>query len=332
MVIFERLVIRIAYDAHHGLHESLTRAQVPVLEARDQIAIEIGLLVKHVHNFVASTRHSRRVHHAQCIKYLIHTRLVFVHRAHHPHVVVMRRDAVLGRERNHRGHALQAPQLLWELVLNKNAALGGAKVCSALSELLSVERFVNNADSGASVDRDTDHTRNVVQVALCEALGAVERVDPDDHLFFEELIGKLVVVVVGFRRGHAVDLLHFLQVAAIAVPLHVVILNEHLLTDVALVELVGHDVRALCRHHVLHFVFFANNRRSRVQLCQVVHDCVLDVHVDLGEHVRRARALLHCDVGETGHFAHSVDHLVCAFQQLDARGEKLVQLHNPLHF
>ena len=169
---------------------------------------------------------------------------------------------------------------------------------------------MDDTDSRASVDCNADHARDVVEMALGKALRAIEWVNPDDHVFLEELVGELVVVVVSLGRRHAIYLLHLLQVLPVAVPLHIVVLNQHLLADVVLVELLGHDVGSFCCYFAHIVIFLANDRGPRVKLGQVVHDCVLNVHVHFGEYILRARPLLHRDVGEAGDLADSVDNLV----------------------
>ena len=123
---------------------------------------------------------------------------------------------------------------------------------------------MNDADSGTAVDRHTDHARDVIQVTFCEALCTIEGVDPDDHLLLKELVGELIVVVVGFWCCHTVDLLHLLQVLPVAVSLHVVVLYQHLLTNMVLVEFIRHDIGPLSLNLVDIFVFFANNGRPWV--------------------------------------------------------------------
>ena len=123
---------------------------------------------------------------------------------------------------------------------------------------------MNDADSGTAVDRHTDHARDVIQVTFCEALRTIEGVDPDDHLLLKELVGELIVVVVGFWCCHTVDLLHLLQVLPVAVSLHVVVLYQHLLTNMVLVEFIRHDIGPLSLNLVDIFVFFANNGRPWV--------------------------------------------------------------------
>ena len=104
---------------------------------------------------------------------------------------------------------------------------------------------MDDTNAGPSIYSHADHARDMIQVAFCEPFSTIKRIDPDDHLLLEEFVRELIVVVVSFGRRHAVDLLHFLQVASVTVLVHVVVLHQHLLTDMILVEFVGHDVGAL---------------------------------------------------------------------------------------
>ena len=132
MVILKWLVVSVAYHAHHGLHEGLSRAQIPILEPGDQVGVKVGFLVKHVDNLVSSAGHSRDMYHIKRIKYLIHALLILIHRSDCPHVVVFARDAIFGWEGRQRRNSLQPSQLLWKLVFDENTALGRAEVGPSL--------------------------------------------------------------------------------------------------------------------------------------------------------------------------------------------------------
>ena len=123
---------------------------------------------------------------------------------------------------------------------------------------------MDDTDSRASVDCNADHARDVVEMALGKALRAIEWVNPDDHVLFKEFAGELEKVVVSLGCRHAVDLLHLLQVTPITVLLHIVVLDEHFLTDVVLVEFVRQDVGSFSGDLIFDFVFFSNNRCARV--------------------------------------------------------------------
>ena len=177
---------------------------------------------------------------------------------------------------------------------------------------------MDNTDAGPPVYCHANHARDVIQVALREALGPIKRVNPDDHLLLEELVRELIVVVVCLRGRHSINLLHFLQIAPVAMPLHVVVGEEHLLTDVVVAQLVWHDVWLFCRHSVFHGILLADDRGSRVELLQIVLHRVLNVHIDLGEDVGRAGSFLHRNVGEAGDFANAMNNRVSTLEQLDA--------------
>ena len=171
---------------------------------------------------------------------------------------------------------------------------------------------MNYANSRSTVDCDSDHASDVVQVAFCEPFRPIEWVNPDDHVFLEEFIGELIVVVISFRRRHSIYLLHLLQVLPVAVPLHIVVQDQHFLTNMVLVELVGHDVGSL-RCYLIHIVIFlTNDGRPGVELSQVVHDRVLDVHVHFSEDILRALTLLHSNIREARHLAGATNDLVSA--------------------
>ena len=144
---------------------------------------------------------------------------------------------------------------------------------------------MDDTDAGPSVYSHTYHACDMIQVAFGETFCAIKRIYPYDHLLFEKLVRELVVVVVSLGRCHAVDLFHFLKVASVTVLMHVVVLHQHLLTDMILVEFVGHDVRALSRNFIFDLIFFTDNNRSRVQLTQVVFYRVLNVHVYFSEDI-----------------------------------------------
>ena len=137
-------------------------------------------------------------------------------------------------------------------------------------------------------------------MAFCKAFCAIKRVNPDDHVLFKKLAGKLEKVVVSLGCRHAVDLLHLLEVGPVAKPLHVVVVYQHLLADVHLVELVRHYIGLLCADLVHVVIFFSYNCGSGVQLLQVVDHSVLDMHISLGEHIFLVLALDHaCEVSDS---------------------------------
>jgi len=210
MVVDDWLVVRIADHSHHRLKKGLTCAQVPVLKAWDQVDIEVALLVEHVHDLISGSCYSSDMLGLQGVEDLIHSYLIVVHRAADPHVIVLSGNGVLGRERRQGGDPLNTVQLPGELVFDEYAALGRAEVRATLPQRLLVERLVNDANSRPSIDSDTDHGRDMVEMTLGEAPSAVQGVDPHHQLLLEELVWKLVVVVVSLWGCHAVDLLHLL--------------------------------------------------------------------------------------------------------------------------
>ncbi len=246
MVILERLVVSITNNSHHRLHQGFTCAQVPVFEAWNQVDVKVSFLVKHVHNFVTCTSNSGRVNHIQCLKDLVHAVLIFIHRANSPHIVVLSRNAVFCWEGAQRSHSLQTAQLFWELVFDKYATLWRAEVGPPLTKLLAIKGFMNDANARSAVDSNSNHTGDMVQMTFSETFCAIKWINPDNHILFKELIRELVVIVVSLWGGHPINLLHFLKIAPVAVTLHVVVLDQHFLTDVIGVKLVGHDVRSLC--------------------------------------------------------------------------------------
>jgi len=149
---------------------------------------------------------------------------------------------------------------------------------------------MHDTDSGATADRDTDEGSDVVQVTFCEAGGTVEGVNPDDHLVLKELIRKFVVVEIGLRCGHPINLLQLLKVDSIAVLLPVVVVHEHLLRDRVLCQLVRLDKGPPSVNHASDFILFPDDSSAGVELFQVVDDGVLDVDICLCEDIHGARA------------------------------------------
>lgn len=225
------------------------------------------------------------MYHIKSFENIIHAFLICVHGTDSPHIVVIGGNAVFSWKWCQGCHTLQTPQLLRELVFDKNSALWRTKIRSTLAQLLTVEGLMNNTDARTSIDRNSNHARNVIQMTLGEAFGSVKWVNPDDHLLFEEFVGELIVVVVSLWRCHAVDLLHFLEIASISMSLHIVVLNKHLLTNMVLIQLIWHDVRSFCSNLVFDFIFFSNDRRPWIKLTKIVHHSVLDMHVNLCKNI-----------------------------------------------
>ena len=144
---------------------------------------------------------------------------------------------------------------------------------------------MNDADPWSSVNRDANHASDVIKMALSETFGAVEGIDPDAEVLFEKLVGELIIVVIGLWGRHAVDLFHLGQVGPVSMLLHIVVIKQHLLTNVIGNELVRLDVGPFLIDLVQHFVFFTDDPGSRIELLQIVGDRVLDVHVSHSEDI-----------------------------------------------
>ena len=187
---------------------------------------------------------------------------------------------------------------------------------------LSNARLVDDADPWPAIYGHSYHRGYVVQMAFGEPRGSIQWVYPDDHLLLEKLVRELIIVVVCLWSRHAVYLLHLLEVCPVAEPLHVVVVYQHLLADVHLVELVRHYVGLLSADPVDVVIFFTDDSGSGVQLLQVVDHSVLDVHVGFGEHILLVLALDHaCKVG---HSADSVDDTIGTLKELDTGRKELI--------
>ena len=274
------------------------------------------------------------MHHIKSFENIIHAFLICVHRTDSPHIVVIGGNAIFSWKWCQRCHTLQTPQLLWELIFDENSALWRTEISSTLAQLLTIEGLMNDTDARTSINCNSNHARNMIQMSLCEAFGSVKWVNPDNHLLFKKLVRKLIVVVISLWRCHAIDLLHFLEIASISMSLHIVVLNEHFLTNVVLVQLIGHDVWSFCSNLIFDFVFFSNDRRSWVKLTKIVHHCILDMHVNLCENILSIVIvfLFHRYVGKTRCFSHAVNDFIRAFQKLNTCGHELIQFNHSLHF
>lgn len=162
-------------------------------------------------------------------KDIIRALLIFVHRTADPHVIVCTADSFFCWEGAEGGYSLKCLQTLGELVLDKNTAFWSTEVGPSLFELLSVKGLMNNTNTRTSIDSDSNHTGDVVQVTLCKSLSSVKGIDPDGHLFFFKLIGKFVEVIICLGSSHAVNIFHLQEVIPVPVLLHVVIIKQHFL-------------------------------------------------------------------------------------------------------
>jgi hypothetical protein len=140
----------------------------------------------------------------------IHRLLVTVHTSTNPQVIVVLANRVIGGERGHRGDLFELFEIARELVLHEDSALRGTEVGAALLETLLVEGFVDDTDSWTTANRNANECSDMVQVTFGEASGSIERINPDNHLIFKKLIRKFIVVEIGLRGGHSVNLLELL--------------------------------------------------------------------------------------------------------------------------
>lgn len=91
---------------------------------------------------------------------------------------------------------MQSFQFVWELILDEYAAFRSAKVRAALSIEGVVEGLMYNSYSWPHVYTDAYHARDMMKMSLSKALGSIERVNPNDHLIFVELVGEFEEVPV----------------------------------------------------------------------------------------------------------------------------------------
>jgi len=214
--IFSRVIVddwsrvRITDHSHHRLNKCFPCAKIPILKTRNEVNIQIGLLVQHVDRLVACAGHARDVFGLQRVENSIHALLIFVHRTADPKVVMVFYDAVFRRKRWQRRELRQSLHLSWEYVLDEDSALWGAEISPSLSKRLLVKKFMNDSDARSTFYADTDHARDVVQVPLSEALCSVERIYPYYHVVFIELIRKLHLSLRILGRLHTVDAFHVL--------------------------------------------------------------------------------------------------------------------------
>lgn len=99
-----------------------------------------------------------------------------------------------------------------------------------------------NADSRPHVHAHSYHTGDVMKVSLSEAFRAIERINPNHHLIFVELIREFEEVPVRLGGHLAIYLLKFPEIFSVGSLVDLVVFKEHLLRDVLLVDLVRHYV------------------------------------------------------------------------------------------
>ncbi len=103
---------------------------------------------------------------------------------------------------------MESLHLIGELVFNENATLWRSEICTTLSEGLLVKQLMNDTDARSPFNRDSDHTGDVVEVALREAFRAVQRIDPDYHVVFVELVWELQLITLVLGSCDPIYLLH----------------------------------------------------------------------------------------------------------------------------
>jgi hypothetical protein len=79
-------------------------------------------------------------------------------------------------------------------------------------------------------------------MALREAFGPIERINPYYHLVLVELVRELKEVPVRLRRYLLIDLLELSEVVSVGPSIEPVVFKKHLLRNVLSVYLVGHNV------------------------------------------------------------------------------------------
>ena len=133
-------------------------------------------------------------------------------------------------------------------------------------EALLVERLVDHSDSRATSNTNTNTACDVVKVSLSKSFCPVQRVYPDDHFVFKELIRKFVKVKVGFWCGHPIDLFKLLQVDSIAMLLSVVVVQQQFLANSVSFQLIRLDKRLACIDLAHNRVLLPDDASSRIQL------------------------------------------------------------------
>ena len=104
-------------------------------------------------------------------------------------------------------------------------------------------------------------------MSLCEPLGAIERVNPDDHIVFVELIRELLGMPFCVCCRNTINELQFSQVAPVAALLLLdVVIQKQVSAHVVYIELIRLNVGRFCGNLVYHFVLFTDDCGSGVQL------------------------------------------------------------------
>ena len=140
----------------------------------------------------------------------------------------------------------------------------------------------------------------MVEMALDKALSAIQRVNPDHHLIFVELIRKLIEVLVCLGSRLPIDAFQVLKVISIGHLMQFVVFQQHLLSDMLFVYLVRHNVRLFFWITLIIFIFLPYAQPSfipiiqltydcgsRIQLLQVILNCFLDLDIGCRKYVTR---------------------------------------------
>jgi hypothetical protein len=75
---------------------------------------------------------------------------------------------------------------------------------------------MNDSNSWSHIHCNTYHTCNMMQMAFSKAFGSVQWINPDDHVFFIELIWKLIEVPISVSWAFTVYFLHLFQILSVS--------------------------------------------------------------------------------------------------------------------
>lgn len=238
-----------------------------------------------MHELVSRTCYTRHINRSACVNDLIHTVLILVEWGTYPETVVMVINNVLIWKGHQRGYSLQTFKFFRELIFDKEATFGSAEICAALLIESVVEGFMNYSNAGSHIETHSNHTRDMVQVALSKTLCPVKRVDPDNHFLLVKFIRKFEEVPIWFCSNLPEYLLLLSQIISIRSLLTSVVLKEHFLRDMLGVYLLRQNVRLLAWVAFIIIIFLANNFGTRVELLQIKFDGLLNPDVGRREYV-----------------------------------------------
>lgn len=157
-----------------------------------------------MNEFVATSGHSSYIHWSAGLDQLIHYSLVLVQGGTYPQIVVLLIDRVVCRERKEGCHSLEPFEFVRELIFNEDTALWRTEVGSTLMVMLIVERLVDDPNPRSLIHAHSYHARDVMKMAFSETFGTVQRVNPYDHLIFEELVWELIEIPISLCRDTAI--------------------------------------------------------------------------------------------------------------------------------